>query len=232
MLRIIQRWIGRIRPTAASEPAPNTTVLLVRVPSYRSFSLPRVVDETLPPPPERSATLGPSERSGDWNTPAECMTPAGQATQPATRAGGVALSRLAIFSPRVLQKLRRAGFHSCRDLLAADPDRVVKRIGAPQRWTVKIRRCQRAIRFSRGFSEMTPHEALLLFAAHRRSRVRLAAESPGVLKRDLERLLLSSRGQKLACGRPVPEIGRVRLWIQEARRAQTERLNYTRTVPP
>ena len=71
---------------------------------------------------------------------------------------------------------------------------------------------------------MTPHEALLLFATHRRSPIGLATENAGILRRDLQRLLLSSRGQKLAAGCPAPELQRVRQWVAEAKVLQ-ERKN-------
>ncbi len=199
MLRIIKRCFGLIQTTTSNDTARETTVLVMRVPLHRSELNPLAVDS--------SPAQGPSK-------------PAHSRSTAASSTGGVAcvsLKRLGMFSPQVLRRLRRAGLRTAADLLAAEPDCLVQRMGAPDRWALRIRRCQRALRFSRGFSDMTPLEALILFAAHRRSRRRLAAESAGLLKRDLERLLLSSRGQMLAAGCSAPEIARVRLWIREAR---------------
>ncbi len=240
MLRIMQRWLGLAKPqaankpAAASEPVAETAVLLVRVPAQplpapavpvkpaavqvpACDPLPLTSAATRPDadPSPAAASLGGPRTAGVTSAAMQsAVTPANASV--AERAS-VPLAALGIVSERLLRKLRRAGLQNCEDLLAADAAGLIQRIGAPQSYTARIRRYQRAIRFSRRFSAMTPHEALLLLAAHRRSNAGLASETAGVLRRDLERLLLSSRGQKLAAGRPVPEIQRVRQWITEAK---------------
>ena len=72
-------------------------------------------------------------------------------------------------------------------------------------------------RFARRFAEMTPLEARLLFAVHRRTVRGLAKESSAGLQRDLHRFILSSRGQRISRGQPAPSIQKVRSWVETAR---------------
>ncbi|TVP98672.1 MAG: DUF4332 domain-containing protein [Planctomycetaceae bacterium] len=89
-----------------------------------------------------------------------------------------------------------------------------KRLSSRQ---VAKKRRRRCCRFAARFSDMEPGEARILMAIHRRSPKRLALESPGMLKRDWQRFLLSSRGQRIAPRGAVPELDRVRSWIRQAR---------------
>lgn len=247
MLRIMQRLLGLAKPQPASTRTAETAVLLVRVPpqpapapppSPQPAQLASLAQVTLPvgsappaaysPPPTAAqpgaraaptaaaASHKPSDAAVD-STPASAAI----ATPPpdAERAA-LPLAALGAISDRLLRKLRRAGLRSCDDLLAADPAALAQRIGAPHHYAARLRRYQRAIRYSRRFSAMTPHEALLLLAAHRCSPAGLGAENAGMLQRDLERLLLSSHGQRLAPGGTAPELQRVRQWIVEAKAIQ------------
>lgn len=81
-------------------------------------------------------------------------------------------------------------------------------------------RRQTAVRFARRFSAMTPREAFCLMAIHRRRPDALASESPALLKRDLERYLWSSRGQRHVDRIPSPDLARVRRWIEEAQQGR------------
>ena len=80
---------------------------------------------------------------------------------------------------------------------------------------VKKRR-QRVLQFARQFREMTSTEARLLFAIHRRTVRGLAKESPVALQRDLHRFILSTRGQRISCGKPAPSLPQIRNWIETA----------------
>lgn len=201
MLRMIQRWFGLQGPQPQRTPAPETTVLLVRVPAEPPAA-------AVKPPAGSAAAAPPPVLSAD----------ASHRVAGAPRiAAAVPLGQLGLFPLSVLRRLRRVGIRTADDLLAAAPQRLASQLGAPVGWAAKFRRYQRAIRFSQRFTAMSPLEALMLFAIHRRSRAALAAESPGMLRRDLQRLLLSSRGQKLAADRPAPAIERVRRWIDEAK---------------
>jgi hypothetical protein len=104
-------------------------------------------------------------------------------------------------------------------LISAGPDDTVspKKPEKTKRERTKHRRRTRAHRFSAIFSDMTPREAKLLFCVHRRSLRHLASESPAALRRDLQRFVLSSRGQAVSCDRPAPTLVRVRRWVTEAR---------------
>lgn len=221
MLRMIQRWFGLQGPQPLRTPAPETTVLLVRVPAE-------------PPPVAVKSPAAPAEAAPPL--PAAATSTAAVPTAVAPRAAAaLPLGQLGLFPLAVLRRLRRVGIRTADDLLAATPQRLAAQLEAPACWAVKFRRYQRAIRFAQRFTAMTPLEALMLFAIHRRSRAALAAESPAMLRRDLQRLLLSSRGQKLAADRPVPAIQRVRRWIDEAkthRQASSAAASAAATHPP
>lgn len=75
----------------------------------------------------------------------------------------------------------------------------------------------RAIRFAKRFDDMKPSEARILIAIHRRTPRSLASESPAVLKRDWQRFLLSTRGQRLSPQQTVPPIERIRGWVATAK---------------
>lgn len=81
----------------------------------------------------------------------------------------------------------------------------------------------RAIRFAKRFDDMKPSEARILIAIHRRTPRSLASESPAILKRDWQRFLLSTRGQRLSPRQTVPPIERIRGWVAAAK---------AKTAPP
>lgn len=81
----------------------------------------------------------------------------------------------------------------------------------------------RAIRFASRFDDMKPSEARILIAIHRRTPRSLASESPAILKRDWQRFLLSTRGQRLSPKQMVPPIERIRGWVAVAK---------AKTAPP
>ena len=81
----------------------------------------------------------------------------------------------------------------------------------------------RAIRFAKRFDDMKPSEARILIAIHRRTPRSLASESPAILKRDWQRFLLSTRGQRLSPQQTVPTIERIRGWVAAAK---------AKTAPP
>ncbi len=232
MLRTLQRWLGVRKPPAASKPAADTAVLVVRIPTAPApaaadplpLAAPEPSEATRPPrravePPNSDAapvavapSVAPARPKKTPSSPAVSVPP--------TVGEPLPLSALGAISPRLLRRLRRAGVQSCGQLLAAEPAELVQQLGMPSQTVGRLRRYQRAIGFSQRFTEMSPHEALILFAAHRRTVAGLAAENAGTLRRDLQRLLLSSLGQKLAAGLAAPELPRVRQWIVDAKAIQ------------
>lgn len=123
---------------------------------------------------------------------------------------------LGLFSKTVADQLESLGLHNAGDLLACNPQDLAVREASLAR---RIRQAQRAIRFSRRFPDMTPPDALLLFAVHRRNRKTIASEPPALLRRDIQRLLISSRGQKRWGGRPAPPIAQIKVWVNAAQRS-------------
>ncbi len=124
------------------------------------------------------------------------------------------LSHLRLLGPRRRERLEAAGIVTAGDLLMADLPEIRRRMGADERKTRWLARHRRAIRLAAAVPGMMPRDALLLTHVHRRSLNGLAAESPAALHRDLERFALSSDGQRLLRGRPVPSVRRVRSWIR------------------
>ena len=124
------------------------------------------------------------------------------------------LARLRLFGPRRRERLEAAGIFTAGDLLMVDLTEIRRRMGTNDRKTRWLARHRRAIRLAAAVPGMMPRDALLLTHVHRRSLNGLAAESPAALHRDLERFALSSDGQRLLRGRPVPNVRRVRGWIR------------------
>lgn len=112
--------------------------------------------------------------------------------------------------------LRSVGVLTADDLLRADAAELVQRLHWPAVAERCVRRWQRAIRMARAIRTMTPRDALMLRAVHRRSVRALASEAAPRLYRDLKRYALSSRGAKQLGEHPLPSLDDVRRWIEEA----------------
>jgi hypothetical protein len=173
-------------------------------------------------------------------------------TQRTASGSTTALADLAIFSRRQLDWLRLVGCRTDRDLLRLTPRRLEKRLiklaesldeghaqrlhrsagEAPvsvpdQRIVAIIRRGRWAIRFAREFDQMSPREAIWLRAVHRSDGRTLAQDSAGMIRRDLQRMALSSRGQRMIRLDQIPDLRRIQGWIVSAQCTQRSRVNYT-----
>jgi len=220
MLRIIRQFFGSRQAAAQPEEKLETRLVYVRVQPVR-----KCAEETrLDSPP---ASVQPPTRQPPTRQPQTvCKT---------RRKSGAKTSLVSygIFSARQIALLRRIGCRTDRDLLRLTAERLEKRLadfassqphsgGAPlvlpiDRIGSIVRRGRWAIRFAGRFCDMTPREARLLHAVHRGNRRTLAQDSAGMIRRDLQRLALSSRGQRLFSLDEIPEIGRVKSWIDQAR---------------
>lgn len=114
--------------------------------------------------------------------------------------------------------LRSLEIRTTADLLAADPLEIAQRLGLSAGAAGVMRRWQRAIRLSRLLPAMTPREALLLHAVHRKTLRSIAEESAPRLRRDLGRYALSTAGSRLLADQPLPSPERVKGWVEAARR--------------
>ncbi len=94
---------------------------------------------------------------------------------------------------------------------------------AALRRSTKQRRL-RLQRFAKRFTQMSVRDARLLWAVHRSSLRAIAADNAGQLHRDVERFLLSSRGQRSFSGKTAPTIEKIRRWVREARQITRSRL--------
>lgn len=113
--------------------------------------------------------------------------------------------------------LRSIGIRTTDDLLHADPCELAERLRWPVTAEQRVRRWQRAIRMARAVPAMTPLDALMLRAVHRRTLRAIASEEAPRLHRDLKRYALSSRGAKHLGDRPLPSLDDVRRWVEGAR---------------
>lgn len=225
MFRLLRRLFPAPPPAAADNPnaAGDTTVLLLRVKLTRDGqqagtapsadesqtaaaitapSLTAVAAQATCPAAVRSAKAERSPRSG-----------------PTPRRLDSELCRLRMLPKKTVANLAEVGIVTAGDLLAADLEMLSRRLEGPANRSRQLERARHLIRFAFRFSDMTLLEAALLFAVHRRSRRTLAGESAAVVRRDLERLLLSTRGRRISRGCAAPELARVRRWIEEAKRS-------------
>lgn len=143
------------------------------------------------------------------------------------------LAKLGIFSAGQISLLRQIGCRTDRQLLRLTPQRLKRRLtdylaaqqhspDAPlappiDRIRSLVRRGRWAIRFANHFDDMTPRESLLLRAVHRGSRETLSRDSAGMIRRDFQRLALSSRGKRLVTLDQIPDLQRVNDWVTAAR---------------
>ncbi len=126
--------------------------------------------------------------------------------------------------------LRRVGFRNSADVVTASPKRIQRLLGDlsevsagdARRAAKLIRRTRWAVTFSSRFSDMTLRQALMLRAVHRGNRASLAAEQPGLLRRDLQRLAYSSRGSRWLGLEELPPIELIKNWIGQARGVSNE----------
>jgi len=224
MLRILRQFFGPRQAAAPPAEQPETTLVYVRVQSARKFA-----EETRLDSPSSVADASPA--------PASVQPPARQlkAAHETRRKPDAkkSLASVGIFSPRQITMLRRIGCRTDRDLLRLTAERLETRLadfassqqhraGGPlvppiDRIGSTVRRGRWAIRFAGRFCDMTPRESLLLHAVHRGSRRTLAQDSAGMIRRDLQRLALSSRGQRMLRLDEIPEVERVKSWIGQAR---------------
>jgi len=133
------------------------------------------------------------------------------------------LEHLKICSATRCQRLRAGGVTTAGDLIVCDPQRVASGFRSPERAERAIRRLRAAVRMAASVERMTPRDAVLLIAIHRRNIRTLACERPAVLHRDLERFSLSSRGSKLVGRRGIPSVRRVKSWVQTCERLTRQR---------
>jgi len=225
MFRIIRQFFGPVQSAVQPQEKPETTLVYVRVKPGRKC----IVENRLDPLIGTSAPTVPSPTPSI--APTRQSKPVPQAT---ARSGSkTSLASLQIFSARQIKLLARIGCRTERDLMRLAPQRLEKRLaelalslqdseGAPpapliNRMGSTVRRGRWAIRFAGRFCDMTPRESLLLHAVHRGSRQTLAQDSAGMIRRDLQRLALSSRGQRMLRLDEIPEIERVKSWIAQAR---------------
>ena len=156
--------------------------------------------------------------------------------KPRKALAGKSLSELAIFSARQINLLRQIGCHTDRQLMRLTPRRLEKRLTrfasaqqnnpkAPvslpiDRIRSLVKRGRWAIRFANHFEDMTPRESLLLRSVHRGTRQTLSRDTAGLIRRDLQRLSLSSRGKRLVTLDQIPDLQRIKNWISLARKDQ------------
>ena len=142
------------------------------------------------------------------------------------------LSHLKLLGPSSRERLEAVGIVTAGDLLMCDPAETAERLGASERAARNLARHRRGIRFAAAVPGLMPRDAMLLIRVHRRSTRGLASESATVLHRDLERFALSSQGQRLLRGRPVPSVRRIRGWIDACARLSTPMLDHTSQTAP
>lgn len=227
MLRIIRQFFGPRQTAQQPGPQLETTLVYVRVkPDRQSAHETRI--ETPPAVsvvPAATASVQPPTRQ-----PKPARKP------PRTSGARTPLANLKVFSARQITLLRQIGCRTDRDLLRLTPKRLEKRLAdfassqehgldaplAPPIDRIRsiVRRGRWAIRFAGRFDDMTPRESLLLRAVHRGSRQTLTQDSAGMIRRDLQRLTLSSRGQRILTLDEIPDIDRVKNWIAQARDSQ------------
>ncbi|MEM6779662.1 MAG: DUF4332 domain-containing protein [Planctomycetota bacterium] len=139
------------------------------------------------------------------------------------------IQHLQLCSEKRASQLADVGIRTAGDLLWCQPERIAGSFRAPARACRAIRRFQSAIGLAVAVEGMTPRDAMLLIAIHRRSVDSLAGEHAATLRRDLERFSLSTQGTRLVGNRGIPSLRRIKAWIAEC---QTEVQQWTAAPVP
>lgn len=165
------------------------------------------------------ARLGPTPAS---STPPEQEVVAEEAAEPSHRQTILHqhLAQLGLCSGARCRQLEAIGIVTAEDLVTAELEDLVRRLEAPPAARGVLGSYRRAIRLAMAVPGLTPHEARLLASIHRRTLAALAAESPALLYRDLERFAWSSRGRKQLRGRRLPSPQRVRALVEASANQQ------------
>lgn len=232
MLRTIRKLFGARQTPSTPIETLDTMLVYVRVKPDTTLANESSVDE-------HRAESRPTV-SADSGMPVAVLPTAARPKPPRTAAqqaeSSGALPNLEIFSATEIKLLRHVSCRNTDDLLRLTSVRLEKRLAqfaaadqhnldappAPPLDRIRsiVRRGRWAVRFASHFAEMTPRESLLLRAIHRANRHALAQDSAGMIRRDLQRFALSSRGQQLVTLDQVPELPRIRNWIATARHGQ------------
>lgn len=234
MFRIIRQLFGSGKSTPQANEECETTLVYVRVkPDQRpaieaenqqnQLSIPAAAKQVAP---QIAAGVQPIDKQ---NRQRARRRKTRRPTDPRTP-----LAKLAIFSPKQIKLLRRIDCTCDIDLRLLDTNSLAKRLANYQssrsaaaeplsqafaeKVKTLVRRGRWALRFADQFDDMKPRESLLLRAVHRGGIRTLAQDSAGMIRRDLQRLALSSRGQRILTLDEIPEMQRVKAWIAEARK--------------
>jgi len=211
MMRRLLKQLFRDSATSSSPAAGPPQVLL-----YAR------VDRGLVP---EGSTLGPQQSSADATRDTgmkgrhqDCQPGNGVANQTGrvnhrARILSMDLEHTRLCNPHRCVRLRHVGIVTAGDLAVCDPATVANRLGGGIKTLATLKRYRRAIRFSAAVPTMMPMDAMLLIHLHRRSLRGLAQESPAALCRDIQRFSLSTKGQRLLRGRPLPSVRRLKHWI-------------------
>ena len=117
---------------------------------------------------------------------------------------------------RRADRLAVAGLVDCGDLLDADLDRIAESFQSPRRARWQLRMYRRAVRLSLGVEGLSPADALLLVAIHRRTPASLARCSASELMADIRRFAETTVGRNLIGNRRLPGPKRIGRWMRSA----------------
>ena len=147
---------------------------------------------------------------------------------------GMQLEHTRLCSPKRCDRFAMAGVFTAGDLAVADPIELAVKMGLPIKASNTLKRYRRAIRFATEIAGLMPRDALLLTGIHRASARAIALDSPQAILRDLERFVLSSRGQRLLGNRRLPSMRRIKAWVtfcQDLERVNLERAKREQVDP-
>lgn len=239
MFSFIRQFFLPAAPRSSAVADSGTTVVYLRVnPDKPTTSHPQPPAQDALPSAASTAAIHRPNASIDSNSAGHNTGRTPQASvdrvRPRKAASTRTLASLRIYSkPQRVLLARMIDCHTDRDLLRLTPRRLAERLARPvgpsqpphpsdrpiplERIRRLVARGRWAIRFANHFADMTPREALCLRAIHRWRRRALADDSAALIRRDLQRLALSTAGERLIKLDEIPDRQRIAAWIADAR---------------
>ena len=202
-----RRLQERLQRAAPPQPATPPPALLVQPPSRQS--VPTIVQRAEPvpqipaPPPSPVVALA--------HAPVAAKRPAR-----ATLALSDDVEAAPSIGPKMAERLALGSIKSIADLLNADPDAVALKLGDRRITTDTVHAWQDQTRLVLSIPGLRGGHAQLLVGAGYRDAAAIRDASPGTLCADILRFATTPEGQRVLRDGDVPDIERIKGWIDDA----------------
>ena len=125
--------------------------------------------------------------------------------------------------PRMAQRLVQIGIKTIADLLQADPEQTVQRLGHRRVSAADLRQWQQQATLACRIPEVRGHDAQILVACGITEPEQLAKLGPAELWKRVQPFAASPEGKRIVRGGKAPDFEEVSNWVRWAAHARTLR---------